>query len=61
MLTPKANNKLYSILRILEPGFKPYTKIRYNKKVNNRPQVNNAILWISGMHPKHLVIKNIVI
>jgi hypothetical protein len=37
MLTFKANNKLYSILRVLKLDFKSYIKIKRDEKVNNRP------------------------
>ena len=55
------NNKLCSILRVTELAFESHIKVRRNKKVNNRPQVNNAILRITRVHSKHFVIKNIVI
>jgi hypothetical protein len=37
ILTPKINNKLYRILRVVEPAFKSYIKVKYNEKVNNKP------------------------
>jgi hypothetical protein len=61
ILTPKVNNKLYGILRVAKPVFKSYIKVRRDKKVNNRPQVNNAILKITRVHLKHFIIRNIVI
>jgi hypothetical protein len=48
-------------LRVAEPAFKSHTKVRRDEKVNNRPQVNNAILRITRVHSKHFVIRNIVI
>jgi len=41
--------------------FNPYIKIRHNKKVNNRRQVNNSIFKVIKIYLNHLIIKNIVI
>jgi hypothetical protein len=61
ILTPKVNNKLCGILRVAEPAFKSYIKVRRDEKVNNRPQVNNTILRIARVYSKHFIIRNIVI
>jgi hypothetical protein len=55
------NNKLCGILRVVKPVFESHIKVRRNKKVNNRPQVNNTILRIARVHLKHFIIRNIVI
>jgi hypothetical protein len=60
-LTPKVNNKLCGILRVTEPAFKSYIKVRRDEKVNNGPQVNNTILRITRVYSKHFIIRNIVI
>jgi hypothetical protein len=31
------NDKLRGILRVIEPAFKSYIKVKHNKKVNNKP------------------------
>jgi hypothetical protein len=55
------NNKLCGILRVVKLAFKSRTKVRRDEKVNNRPQVNNAILRITRVYSKHFIIRNIVI
>ena len=55
------NNKLCIILRVIKPVFNPYIKVRYNKKVSNRRQINNDILRVIKVNLNHLVIRNIVI
>ena len=41
--------------------FNPYIKIRHNKKVNNRRQVNNSIFKVIKIYLNHLIIKDVVI
>ena len=60
-MTPKVNNKLCGILRVAELAFKSRTKVRRDEKVNDGPQVDNAILRIARVHSKHFVVRNIVI
>ena len=60
-MTPKVNNKLCGISRVAKPAFKSHTKVRRDEKVNDRPQVDNAILRIARVHLKHFIIRNIVI
>jgi hypothetical protein len=55
------NKKLYIILRVTKPAFNPYIKIRYNKKVSDKRQVNNDILRVIKVNSNYLVIRNIVI
>ena len=55
------NNKLRGILRVIEPAFKSHIKVRRDEKVNNKPQINNAILRIIKVYSKHFIIRNIVI
>jgi hypothetical protein len=55
------NKKLCVILRVTKPAFNPYIKVRYNKKVSNRRQVNNSILRVIRVNSNYLVIRDIVI
>jgi len=55
------NNKLYIILRVIKPAFNLYIKVRYDKKVNDKRQIDNNIFKVIKVYLNHLIIRDIII
>jgi hypothetical protein len=55
------NDKLYIILKVIKPVFDLYIKVRRDKKVSDRCQINDGIFKVVEIYSNHLIIKDIVI